>query len=259
MTMPKTAIAVVLVALQLGALLALWAQPAFEQTAPPPVSLEPVVTAPDNGDAQPPEVANAPTNLPDWWTRSRESLNQAIDAQAGDAAEAETTDTAASLTAGGLNARFLQIVAAFLFVLALLIVALNYVAPAFRNWIKRRNPLLAATAQAGVVRTIRLSSRAALHFVQVEDRMLVIGVTPTHIARIAEWDSRGKPVEPPRAAEPPQDGTSKPDAFLEQLKSLGAMPSTKQPDPEFDEIAALRGDIDRLQRYVQESVRELGN
>jgi flagellar biogenesis protein FliO len=109
---------------------------------------------------------------------------------------------------------------------------------------------------------VYLSPRASLHYVRTGGRILVLGVTPNAIATVAEFDADAfEPIRAEATASPPPAAgtTSETESFMAQFKaSLESIARATPPDnPEQDdsEIAALREDVQRLQHYLQESVR----
>ena len=139
-----------------------------------------------------------------------------------------------------------------------LLFLLGYLAKRFG----KNSPLFAGGDLARVMGKVYLSPRASLHFVRTGGRILVLGVTPNAISTVAEFDADSfEPIsaETP-ASKPAAGGTpSETESFLAQFKaSLESIArATPSANPEHDdaEIAALREDVQRLQRYLQESVR----
>lgn len=114
----------------------------------------------------------------------------------------------------------------------------------------KHTPLLAGQHLGKVLGRVQLARGAALHYVQTGGRILVVGVTNNGINLVAEFD--------PATFE--QRGTGAgafdADAFLAHLReSSRAMARRGTNDADDDEIAALRGDIARLQEYLQEERR----
>ncbi|MCP4639234.1 MAG: FliO/MopB family protein [bacterium] len=147
----------------------------------------------------------------------------------------------------------------------------------------RRSPLLAGSHLGTLLGRVHLAPRVALHFVRIRDRVLVVGVTPTSISGVGEFDAAlfEEADETETAAD--DDGTETPpvrkkaEAFLAQLRESAAkMDAAKtppaarhaepagapnrvavEPEVEDDEIAALRDGILRLQQQIQDTSREL--
>jgi len=115
----------------------------------------------------------------------------------------------------------------------------------------KRNPLLAGQRLGVVVGKVHLGPKAALHFVKTGGRMLVIGVTPNSISHIADFDSEAFEL----AAE---SDTIKPEESIKSnnfLAQLHAQTEELRAEPVDDDLASLRGDIQRLKQYLQESSR----
>ncbi len=117
----------------------------------------------------------------------------------------------------------------------------------------RRSPLLAGHSLGRVLGTVHLNPKAALHFVETGGRVLVVGLSQGHMALIADLDPES--LEAPRAAAGEAEAApSRPaQSFLELLQAKTAEPAAKEAD---EDLASLRGDIQRLQHYLQESLRE---
>jgi flagellar biogenesis protein FliO len=117
----------------------------------------------------------------------------------------------------------------------------------------KKTPLFAGANLGQILGRLYLSPRACLYFVKVKDRVLIVGVTPANISQVAELPAdKFDAVTEKKAQSAASPGAN---AFLKELKS---QVSGQAPDEVDDEIAALRGDLDRLQRYLQESTREIG-
>lgn len=115
----------------------------------------------------------------------------------------------------------------------------------------RKTPLLAGQQFGSVLGRLYLTPRAALHFVRSGDRVIVIGVTPNAIALITEFDAD--------AFLAPSDNTGAEGSprhnFLSKLQS-NLVSMERNEASEDDDIAALRGDIERLREHLQERARE---
>jgi ubiquinone biosynthesis protein UbiJ len=88
--------------------------------------------------------------------------------------------------------------------------------------------------------------------VKTGDRVLVVGLTQQQLSLIAEFDADS--FEPQSEPEPASEDTAP--AAASFLAELRATSERKRSVAEEDDLEALRGDIQRLQRYVQESARE---
>src|SRR5690606_11866995 len=99
-----------------------------------------------------------------------------------------------------------------------------------------------------------LDHRTVLHFVAVGEKVLVVAVTQGSVALLGTFNA--EVFETPAAASgtPPAPGVS--GDFLAQLQaSAQSMDSATGADDDV-EIASLRNDIERLQRYLKEGPRE---
>jgi len=145
---------------------------------------------------------------------------------------------------------------AALLVVVALILLVYYAA---RRWGKRV-PILAGSHLGKVLGRLYLDRGTALHFVQVGEKVLLIGANTNSISLIGEFPATGlrgsgAPVASGATATP-----FNPDSFLAELRARSQDLSTapqRPPQAEEDEIASLRGDIHRLQRYLREENREI--
>jgi flagellar biogenesis protein FliO len=155
--------------------------------------------------------------------------------------------------ASALNS-LLRGIAALCIVLAL-VLGLYY---AMRRWGKGV-PILAGPNLGKVLGRVYLDKGTALHFVRVADRVLVVGVNGNTVATIAEFSaSTFESVDAAPAPQPPDAAQFNPDSFLAELqqRSREIKETAGLPRTEEDEIAALRGDIQRLQRFLRDENRE---
>ena len=202
---------------------------------------------PQTGDMTPPLTAHED---PD----SINQINAEIDRRADDAtagSDGAFGNGAASPDFGSMLPGLL----ALCIVLAL-ILGIYY---GVRRWGKKV-PLLAGPGLGALLGRIHLERGTALHFVRTAGRVLVIGANNNSISLLADFDAalfdQKHPEETTEAAPAPFN----PDSFLAQLQAsseaMGRRVIHDQPKAEDDEIAALRGDIQRLQRYLREESRE---
>ena len=118
----------------------------------------------------------------------------------------------------------------------------------------RKNPFLAGRHLGTVLGRVHLSPRASLHYVHSGNRVLVIGLTQNTIAPITEFDAADFDTQSEPGAKR-GDANQAPDAvsFLQLLKNEAEdnseATSTLAAD---EELAALRGDLQRLRQYLQE-------
>jgi len=147
------------------------------------------------------------------------------------------------------------------FALCVVIALILFVYYGIRRWGKKV-PLLAGGSLGSVLGRIHLERGTTLHFVRTGGRVLVVGVNGNAVSLVSDFDAaafesfeggvRGEENE----VAPPFN----PDSFLAQLQAssqaMGPGLEKEQTRVEDDEIAALRGDIQRLQRYLREESRE---
>ncbi|GMU93634.1 MAG: hypothetical protein AMXMBFR4_26920 [Candidatus Hydrogenedentota bacterium] len=232
--------------------------PAFEETVAPEVTLTltpdetALPEAPGTKDSAAPEAPTLPGEVrptpaeivPEWWSQFQGPLNQALDQQEG------ATTQPPRIIAAPAKSMFQNIVRgviALCVVLALILIS-YYLLGRFG----KKTPLFAGAHLGQILGRLYLSPRACLYFVKVKDKVLVVGVTPASISQVAELPAEKFDAAIERKTLPatPQGANS----FLTELKS---QVNAQAPDEVDDEIAALRGDLDRLQRYLQESTREI--
>ena len=116
------------------------------------------------------------------------------------------------------------------------------------------SPLLAGPHLGQVLGRVHLSPKASLYFVQSGGRVLVIGVTQNSMARIAEFDAEAFEGAEEMPVQAPSTDTGGGSGFMAQLRAAKTPPAS--PRPQDDDMTALRGDIQRLQQYLQESSLE---
>jgi len=245
----------------------------FEATAPKPVDLlgsegQAPFTAAQDGEGEP--IFDDPEEQRAW----EQSFQQAT--------SDEEEDRLGLDRGSSLSQRLAQTVTALLIVLALIVLC---------YWGMRRfggrTPLLAGSTLGAVLGQIHLNSKVSLHFVRVKDRVVVVGVTSSAIAPVAEFDAALFREEPARLAplvqekgakflaqlkdsaqrlQGAQDGTGAAAPRATQAAGQAATDSTKPgrtqgsgaaSDQAVDEIAELREGIRRLQAELQEASREL--
>jgi len=115
----------------------------------------------------------------------------------------------------------------------------------------RRTPLLAGQQYGEVLGRLYLTPRVCLHYVRSGDRVLLIAVAQNTAQLITEFDA-----ETFLAGSGPDGGLPAPSKrFLERLRANLASETESASGPD-DEIAALRGDIQRLRQHLQERARD---
>ncbi len=143
---------------------------------------------------------------------------------------------------------YLRAFAAMCLVLALIVLA-GYAARRFAG----KSPLLAGNQLGQVLGRIHLAKGASLQFVRTGGRVLVVGLTNANISLVAEFDESA--FDGFRAAGDETEPAGAADEFLNQLRASSASIDFEGVTADDDEIASLRGDIQRLQQYLQEETR----
>lgn len=225
--------------------------PQAAAAAPAPAPEPAAVEAP----AQPAPAAAAPQpaatpdsgKTPDWWGPIRDATNAEIDksAAANSGTIGPATSTAASPASASTGGSLWRGLSALLIVLALIVASY-----ALLIRIRRHAPMLAGGDFATVVGRLPLDPRFALHFVRVGEKVLLLGVTAQSINVLEVFDA---------ASFQQGGGEAVPEAenhqdFLAHLRASGAALNPMTPGAADDEdIVSLRGDIERLKRYLQET------
>ncbi len=120
-------------------------------------------------------------------------------------------------------------------------------------------PALSGYQLGQVVGQVHLTRTATLHYVKSGGRILVIGVNDGGVNLVAEYDESAFATI---SGAPPVQGQFDPDSFVDELKQQTAVMrgedtlTNKSEVFQDDDISALRGDINRLQDYLQEENRE---
>lgn len=223
----------------------------FEQTQPPEV------TFPDEESSanQPPSGKKSAIDFDKLYRNM----------PGGEEYEEESTD-AGQRELGPLET-FARVIGGLAFVLALIL--LLYAA--VRKWGKH-TPLLSGMQYGQVLGRVHLTPRASLHLVRMGGRVLVVGVTPSDLSLIAEFDedvfadllerkgNSKSPVQPDGGEAGTQGAIT--DFFSHLTQRADKHETDRAPIPgsdidvQEDDIAALRGDIQRLQQYLRESAHE---
>lgn len=147
-----------------------------------------------------------------------------------------------------------------IFALCVVLALILFVYYGARRWGKKV-PLLAGASLGSVLGRIHLERGTTLHFVRTGGRVLVVGVNGNAVSLVSDFDVAaferfGSGGKEEKAAAPPFN----PDSFLAQLqassRAVGPGLEMEQAPVDDDEIAALRSDIQRLQRYLREESRE---
>jgi len=208
-------------------------EPVFEETEPP--EWQPETYVPED----------APAEEADPSALKLQEVREILDAEPD--AAGDGLAPAAPVPERSLFRQSLKAVWGLLVTLALLCV-LAYLLKRYG----RGTPMLAGPNLGKVIGKVYLAPRTHLHFVRTADKVLVVGVTPSAISLLAEFDAGAFEAE----SEDSPAGAVAPEAasFLDHLKGSVQSPAVSPPEREGDdeEIAALRQDIERLQHYLQE-------
>lgn len=120
-------------------------------------------------------------------------------------------------------------------------------------------PALSGYQLGQIIGQVHLSRSATLHYVKSGGRILVIGVNDGGVNLVAEYDESAFATI---SGASPVQGDFDPESFVDELKQQtaairGEESSTSTSEVyQDDDISALRGDINRLQEYLQEENRE---
>lgn len=227
---------------------------AFGQATAPLPSDADLQSAPIDLSYPTQEEATTPQVVQDASQQKIIEVNRVLEQAANPAPAAESVTVESGEWTPLENA--LRAVFGLLAALALLFL-LGYLAKRFG----KHSPLFAGGNLARIMGKVYLSPKASLHFVRTGGKILVVGVTPNAISLVAEFEEDTFQTEPGESGEGPAAKTAESDteSFLAQFKaSLETIAKSVPAEPleEGDaEIAALREDVQRLQRYLQETVR----
>lgn len=188
-------------------------------------------------------------------------LIQGVDAEMRQMSQRETQEAEAGGAANrpgqpSMSSNYTQGVLALSFVVALILV----VYWAVRRWGKSM-PILAGSHLGKVLGRVYLDRGTALHFVQVGEKVLLVGVNANSVSLLGEFSSSifgARAGAPVAGASATASVPFNPDSFLAELRTRSSQFSAERTPrgAEEDEIASLRGDIQRLQRYLREENRE---
>ena len=182
-------------------------------------------------------------------------INDELDSGSTEGDSDEEGPFASSVVPGAVI-KMLRMVFALCVVIALIL----FVYYGVRRWGKKV-PLFAGASLGTVLGRIHLERGTTLHFVRTGGRVLIVGVNGNAVSLVSDFDAAAfesfeeVPEEENKVAQP-----FNPDSFLAQLQAssqaMGPGLEMEQTHVDDDEIAALRGDIQRLQRYLREESRE---
>lgn len=118
----------------------------------------------------------------------------------------------------------------------------------------KRSALLSGPTLATILGRVYLEPRVRLHFVRTGGKVIVVGVTQNSIASLAEFDAESFALIREGAHE---KGPVDVAGFMEQLKTSmhNIQERPTEPSVEDAEVSALKRDIERLQKYIDEAPR----
>ena len=226
----------------------------FEETSAPDVE-NPVQWQPaeepeaDLPDSEAPSAPKPPSRADEEkLVRVAESMKNTRSEQQEDEAARRSPGS------GGGFYLFLKTAAALLFVLALIVFLFTGL-----RAIGQRSPLLGGLHLGQVVGRIGLTPRASLHFVRAGGRVLVVGVSPNQVSLVAEFDATAFDGLAPDALRLPIGSVKAPKGVRSFISHFMGSPAEPRPQPSQviadDDIASLRGDIQRLEEYLRENTR----
>lgn len=199
------------------------------------------------------ESESAPEVLPPNWGGLQDLYDKNIDPMSGEPATGSGTGTE-SLTLPrspmDWSQRDLLRYLATLLALCGVIILLGFVA----RRLGRRVPALAGPALGKVLGNVHLAPKVALHYVHSGGRVLVIGVSPTGMSLITEFDAETFYGTEDRPADSATGDTRFRSLLGESLRDRPIPENVNEPD----DIKALRGDIERLQQSLREGMRSAG-
>ncbi len=118
----------------------------------------------------------------------------------------------------------------------------------------KQSALLAGSALATVLGRVHLEPRVRLHFVRTGGKVIVVGVAQNSIAALAEFEADSFTPESGKDREKtPTDVAGFTEQLKASMKSIQRNPMEKK--EEDSDVSALKRDIDRLQKYLDESSR----
>lgn len=151
-----------------------------------------------------------------------------------------------------LRNAILRMIAALCVVLALIFICYY----AIRRFGKKI-PIIGGRQLGQVIGQLHLTRDATLHYVRTGGRVLIISVSSEGVSLVAEFSESAFDQE---LGETVEHGGFAPEQFVAELKEQSAAYQTgtsgDDSPVEDDDMAVLRGDIHRLQEYLQEETRE---
>lgn len=120
----------------------------------------------------------------------------------------------------------------------------------------RHSPLLAGPRLGAVLGRVYLAPKVTLHYLKTGGRVLIVAVTPGAVSLVADFDAEQFEAASAKEADAgPEEARGQSTSFLEQLQASAGGKAAPSAEGD-DELAALRGDIQRLQRFLQEGSRD---
>lgn len=208
------------------------------------------------------EAKTTEENLPPFWADYQVEVSRelsALEAPAGDLASPSAERPLVATAGRDMFSATLKTVYALLIVLALILLAafiMPRLSPYLNRLVGRRGSILAGPQLATLLGKVQLTPNAALHFVQAGGRVLLVGVTQNAVSLLAEFDEEMFEEQNGLETADTQDKT--PGDFLAEVQARTQRMregETEARVPDVD-IDSLRGEIQRLKKYLQETSRE---
>lgn len=220
----------------------------FAETAPPKVNVL--------LETMPEETSDAPPAAPvDEKTEDTGAKIAEIGALMRESAEnpADTTGenraTTVSETRPPREGMLLRGIMSLLVTLALILL----IYAGIKRW-GRKTPMLAGQSLGNVMGRLALTPHASLHFVRTNDEVLIVGVTQQAVSLLRTFEAADfEATTLGTAADPTAQATPSESTFLAQLKE--AQGSLGMPGGVDEELDLLKGDLQRLKQYFQDSTR----
>jgi flagellar biogenesis protein FliO len=203
------------------------------------------------------DVASTPAAPPpeyEYSSRSEEkftSVMEKLNTEAADAPEDGATaeqDTGGTPSLGVGTREVLTMLAWTCVMVAVLLIL--YIA--VMRWGKR-SPFLAGASLGRVLGRVYLNPKASLHYVESGGRVLVVGVTPTSMSLIAEFDAAAFDSE----GALPVGGDARTVRFEDHLRAQQDAEQEAIFDPSGDpEITSIQRELSRLRDTLREDIGE---
>lgn len=223
-------------------------EPGFAETAPPKVNVL-LDTAPETKPEDGPATPVSPD--PDETGAKIAEIGALMGASSDDSSESEADILAAAASEGTSPREGLLLRGIMSLLITVALILLIYAG--IKRW-GRKTPMLAGQSLGNVMGRLSLTPHASLHFVRTNDEVLVVGVTQQAVSLLRSFDAADFEAEAPQTEASP---SARPDAsgssFLAQLKE--AQGSLGMPGGVDEELDLLKGDLQRLKQYFQDSSR----